>query len=139
MARLVLAGARVMSRDQDMARLRLDASHACGSCRAQTACGEGRERLIDVAVSPQVCAGDRVSMQMLQTDLNRSALLAYLLPAVTTLLGALALAGGGDVLAALGAASGLGFGLVCLRISARRSFGNGVRVCRSDSPQGEAS
>lgn len=95
--------------------------------------------MIDVAVSPQVCAGDRVSLQMLETDLNRGALLAYLLPAVTTLLGALSLAAGGDALAVLGAALGLGFGLVCLRISARRSSGNGVRVSQSDSSQGETS
>ena len=56
-----------------------------------------------------------------------------------TLLGALALSAGGDALAVLGAASGLGFGLVCLRICARRTSGFGVRVCRSDLPQGEVS
>ena len=139
MARLILATARVVSRDQGMARLRLDAPGACGGCRAQTACGGGREHVIELAVSPQLCAGDRVSLQMPEAALNRSALLAYLLPAACTLLGALALSGGGDALAVLGAASGLGFGLVCLRISARRNSGYGVRVCRSDSPQGEVS
>lgn len=138
-ARLLLAGARVVSRDQGMTRLRLDSPGACGGCRAQAACGGGGERVIDVALSPQLCAGDRVSLQIPEEELNRSALLAYLLPAVSTLLGALALSAGGDALAVLGAAFGLGFGLVCLRISARRSSGTGVRVCRSDSPQGEVS
>jgi positive regulator of sigma E activity len=130
MARLLLADARVVSRDQGMARLRLDSPGAGGGCRAQTACGGGGERVIDVIASAQLCAGDRVSLQMPEAELNRSALLAYLLPAASTLLGALALSGGGDALAVLGAASGLGFGLVCLRISARRNSGYGVRVCQ---------
>ena len=134
MARLLMASARVISLDQDMTRLRLDSPGACGGCRAQAACGGGGERVIDVALSPQLCAGDRVSLQMPEAELNRSALLAYLLPAASTLLGALALSAGGDALAVLGAASGLGFGLVCLRICARRNSGYGVRVFRSDSP-----
>lgn len=136
-ARLVLAGARVVSRDQGMARLRLESPVACGGCRAQAACGGGRERVIEVALSPQLCAGDRVSLQMPEADLNRGALLAYLLPAITTLFGALLLAGGGDALAVLGAASGLALGLVCLRLSARHSPGQVIRVGRFDSSHGE--
>lgn len=137
MARLLIADAHVVSRDPEMTRLRLDAAAACGGCRAQAACGGGR--LIEVPISAPLCAGDRVSLQMPEAELNRSALLAYLLPAASTLLGALALSAGGDALAVLGAASGLGFGLVCLRICARRTSGFGVRVCRSDLPQGEVS
>lgn len=135
---LVVTGARVLSRDQGMARLRLDAPAACGGCRAQAACGGGRERVIEVAVSPQLCAGDRVSLHVLEADLNRGALLAYLLPAVTTLFGALLLAAGGDAMAGLGAASGLGLGLVCLRHSARHAPGIAVRPGRIDPSQGEA-
>lgn len=138
-ARLLIAGAHVVSRDRVTTRLRLDTATACGGCRAQATCGGGGGRVIDVAISPPLAAGDRVSLQMPEAELNRSALLAYLLPAASTLLGALALSGGGDALAVLGAASGLGFGLVCLRISARRTSGLGVRVCRSDLPQGDAS
>jgi positive regulator of sigma E activity len=139
MARLVLASARVVSRQGGMSRLRLAAPAACGSCGAQAACGSGRERLVDVAMPPEIGAGDLVSLQLPETDLNRSALLAYLLPAATMLLGALLLAAGGDALAALGAALGLGFGLVCLRIFGRRSFGQDIRVCPPDSSQGEVS
>ena len=132
MSRLVVAGARVLSHDGGMARLRLDAPAACGGCRAQTACGAGRERVIEVAASPQFCAGDRVSLQMPEADLGRGALLAYLLPAASTLLGALLSAGGGDAMAVLGAASGLGLGLACLRIYARHSSAAAVRVSRSE-------
>lgn len=136
-ARLVLARARVLSRDQGMTRLRLESSSACGGCRAQAACGGGRERVIEVAASPQLCAGDRVSLRMRETDLSRGALLAYLLPAVTTLLGALLPAAGGDAMAVLGAASGLSLGLVGLHLSARHLPGIGIRVDRLDSSQGE--
>ncbi len=141
MAHLIHAGARVLSSDRGMARLRLDAPAACGGCRAQAACGGGRERVIEVPAAPELCAGDRVSLQMPEANLSRGALLAYLLPAAATLLGALMLAAGGDAMAVLGAISGLGFGLACLRIFARRSAVDGVRVSRSESesPTGEAS
>lgn len=136
MARMLHAAARVLSLQDGMALVRLEAAAACGSCGAQAACGSGRERLVDVAVPPDISAGDRVSLQLPETDLNRSALLAYLLPAATMLLGALLLAAGGDTPAALGAALGLGLGLVCLRIFGRRSDGGGVRACHPHSTQG---
>ena len=47
------------------------------------------------------------------------------------------LAAGGDEFAALGAMLGLGFGLVCLRIIARRRLNQGLRIYSNDLPQGD--
>ncbi|MDZ4255827.1 MAG: SoxR reducing system RseC family protein [Sulfuritalea sp.] len=136
MARMLHAAARIVSLQDGMALVRLDAPAACGSCGAQGACGGARARLFRVAVATGVGAGDRVLLQLPEKNLNRSALLAYLLPAATMLLGALLLAVGGDTLAALGAALGLGLGLICLRIFGRRSVDSGIRACHPNSTQG---
>ncbi len=45
-------------------------------------------------------------------------------------------AAGGDALAAPGAALGLVFGLVCLRLSTRYAAGFGISACQSRSSQG---
>lgn len=137
MARMLHATASVLSVRDGMADLRIDAPAACGSCAAQAACGSGGPaRLVRIAAPAGVRAGDRVSLQLPEADLNRGALLAYLLPALTTLLGCVLLAAGGDAPAALGAALGLALGLVCLRISARHASGFGIRACHPHSSEG---
>lgn len=139
MARMLHVAAHVLSLQDGMAEVRLDAPAACGSCGAQGACGGGRARRVRIAVAPGIGAGDRISLQLSEADLNRSALLAYLLPAAGMLLGALFLAPGGDSLAVLGAALGLGLGLVSLRLFGRRARGHGIHACDPDSFQGETS
>ena len=67
-------------------------------------------------------------------SLARGALLAYLLPAVSTLAGAVALASGGDLAAIGGAAAGLVLGLVALRVLGRwRPMLGGMSVLADDS------
>ena len=136
MARMLHATASVLSLHDGIAELRIEAPAACGSCGAQAACGGAPARLIRVAAPTDVRAGDMVSLQLPESDLNRGALLAYLLPALSTLLGSVLLAAGGDALAALGAALGLAFGLVCLRISTRHASGFGISACQTRSSQG---
>jgi sigma-E factor negative regulatory protein RseC len=137
MSHLLTANARVASVHDGMAEVRLASASACGSCGAQSVCGTGRERSVFVPVSAGVCSGDSVRLQMSAAELNTGAMLAYLLPALTTLGGGLLLAGGGDALAALGATLGLGLGLVCLRLLARSRLRNGLQIYSSDTPQGE--
>jgi sigma-E factor negative regulatory protein RseC len=102
------------------ARIRILPASGCGSCRSRSACGAGSERLVWVAAPAGAGIGDRVSLQVPAGSLNRAALLAYLLPAVTTLVAATIAAPAGDLAAALAAATGLAFGLVLLRILGRR-------------------
>lgn len=137
MARMLHASASVVSvHDDGIADVRIDEPAACSSCGAQAACRGGPARLVRVAVPAGMRTGDRVWLQLPETDLNRGALLAYLLPALTTLLGSVLLAAGGDALATLGAALGLACGLLCLRISIRHGSGFDVRACQPHSSQG---
>jgi sigma-E factor negative regulatory protein RseC len=140
MAQLLSTNARVASVHEGMAEVRLASASACGSCGAQSVCGTGRERSVFIPVSSGVCAGDSVRLQMSAAELNIGAMLAYLLPALTTLCGGLLLAGGGDGLAALGATLGLGLGLLSLRLLARTRLKTRLQIHPSDLPdlpQGE--
>lgn len=102
------------------AQIRITPPSGCGSCRSRSACGAGSERLVWVSAPAGAGVGDRVSLQLPAASLNRAALLAYLLPALTTLAGAALAAPAGDLAAALSAGAGLGLGLVLLRILGRR-------------------
>ena len=65
--------------------------------------------------------GDGVTLTLAEGALVRGALRAYLLPAITLLLGAIALSGFGDLAAVGGALSGLGAGLIAQRVLTRRA------------------
>ena len=131
MDRRLQASARVVAVSDDQAELRLTAPAACSGCGALGACGGARERQARFPVPEGFSAGDLVTLEMSESSLNLGAVTAYLLPACCTLFGALMLAPGGDGLAALGAGLGLGFGIVCLRLVARRYLIADVRVCPS--------
>lgn len=129
MERRLQASASVVAVSDDHAELRLAVPSACGGCGAQTACGGARERQARFPVTAGFAAGDMVTLEMSESDLNLGAVAAYLLPACCTLFGALLLAPGGDGLAAFGAGLGLAFGIVCLRLAARRRLIAEIRVC----------
>jgi len=100
-----------------VAAIRVERASACSSCGTRSVCGAGKAdaSLVYLPFSAPAQCGDRVMVQLATGGLTRAALLAYLLPAVTTLAGALMLAGAGDLAAVAGALSGLGIGLLALR------------------------
>lgn len=103
-----------------VATIRVETPSACASCGSRSACGS-KDALVRLPVAATLRAGDDVTLTLAEGALVRGALRAYLLPAATLLLGAIALSAFGDLAAVGGALSGLGAGLVAQRILARRA------------------
>jgi positive regulator of sigma E activity len=89
---------------------------ACASCGSRSACAGSRT--IELPAPAGARPGAAVTVAVADEALLRSALLAYFLPTVATLLGAVACAGFGDAAAVAGAACGLGSGLLGMRLLA---------------------
>jgi len=100
-----------------IAAIRVERASACSSCGTRSVCGAGRadESLVFLPLAAPARCGDHVTVQLASGGLTRAAFLAYLLPAMSTLLGAMLLAGAGDLAAVAGALAGLGLGLIVLR------------------------
>lgn len=109
----------ILSVHDGVATIRVETPSACASCGSRSACG-GKDKTVRLPVAATLRAGDGVTLTLAEGALVRGALRAYLLPAITLLLGAIALSAFGDLAAAGGALSGLGFGLIAQRILARR-------------------
>ncbi|MCX8085562.1 MAG: SoxR reducing system RseC family protein [Rhodocyclaceae bacterium] len=112
--------ATILTIADGLATLRVEVPAACGSCASRSHCGT-TARTIQLPAPPGVQPGERVMLAMPAGALARSALLAYLLPAGLTLIGAVSLAAAGDLAAVAGAGGGLGLGLIAQRVLARRS------------------
>lgn len=104
------------------------AAQGCSGCGKRSACGVGKlagERkftLIEIAARPGLRVGENVTLEIEQGAIHRGALIAYLLPALTLIGGAVTgnqLAG--DAGAALGALGGLASGLGFAAWRARRA------------------
>lgn len=105
---------------------------ACGSCQASDGCGTatlakawGIRSMRTRALSKlSLQPGDEVIVGLADGVLLRGALLAYLLPLVLLLAGAMlgqaAFAGAGEELVALSGALGLGLGFLVVRVMSRR-------------------
>ncbi|MDP5237975.1 SoxR reducing system RseC family protein [Uliginosibacterium sp. 31-16] len=94
---------------------------ACSACGARQACqGEKNRTVLSLPLQPGLAAGDQVALSMEAGTLTRSALLAYLLPAITLILGAQLgdWIGRSNVFAMSGAALGLAAGLLAARLLA---------------------
>lgn len=104
-----------------LASIRVDLPPSCTSCGSRSSCGSGNSAAATVLLSVPASArpGEMVTLSIAEGPLVRLAMLVYFLPAVTTLLGAISLADGGDAAAVGGAAVGLLLGLVMLRILGR--------------------
>lgn len=118
---MMTTSGRVIRIAGSMAQVRIEAASACSSCGTRGSCASGQSRALWVEVPPGVRAGDALQISMPERTFNKAALLGYLLPAVTTLIGAALTAGAGDMGSVLGAMSGLGFGLVLVRILGTRA------------------
>jgi sigma-E factor negative regulatory protein RseC len=96
----------------------------CGGCGHQSGCGlgrlagKGRDTEMTVAVDGNIRPGDLVVLALEPGRMVKAALMAYLLPAFTLMLGAAAGAGlgGSDGTTALGAVAGLMAGLLVTRL-----------------------
>lgn len=121
--------ARVVSIAPGKVWIEASSQQGCASCQSQARCGVsglgkflGRNKppvalACDLAVQP----GDSLVLNLAEADLLRAGLLAYLLPALLSVAGALAvtLAGLGDAAAAVAMAAGFAAGLGIARVFAR--------------------
>lgn len=105
-----------------LATVRVERESACSSCGSRRVCSTGSDKgsLVSLPVQSGARMGDRVTLSLASGMLTRAALLAYLLPALTTILGAALMSAAGDLAAVAGALCGLGLGLVALRFLGRR-------------------
>lgn len=107
------------------------AVQGCASCGQRKACGvgklagHGRTALVRVVACDGVKAGDPVTVHAAQGAVNRAAVLAYLLPALSIVIGTVAgdRLARSDAAAALGAGLGLVLGVALTRIIAQRFRG----------------
>jgi sigma-E factor negative regulatory protein RseC len=121
--------ARVVSIAPGKVWIEASSQQGCAACQSQARCGVsglgkflGRNKppvalACDLAVQP----GDSLMLNLAEADLLRAGLLAYLLPALLSVAGAIAvtLAGLGDAAAAAAMAAGFAAGLVIARVFAR--------------------
>jgi sigma-E factor negative regulatory protein RseC len=121
--------ARVVSVDSGKVWVEASSQQGCAACHAQNSCGVsglgkflGRNKppvalSCDLAVQP----GDSLVLNLAESDLLRAGLLAYLLPALLSVAGAVAatLAGFGDAAAAAAMAAGFAGGLVIAKMFSR--------------------
>ena len=117
---MMTAQGHVVAVADGRAQVRIEPASGCSSCGSRGSCAGGKAQVIWVDAAPGVVAGDTVSFSLRDSTFRAAAFLGYLLPAVTTLIGAAITAGGGDGMSALGAAAGLSIGLVLVRLLGRR-------------------
>jgi len=118
---MMTTSGRVIHVAGPLAQVRIEAASACSSCGTRGSCASGQTRAVWVETPEGVKSGDLLKISIPERAFNTAALIAYLLPAVTTLTGAALMAAAGDTAAVLGAVSGLGLGLVLVRILGRRA------------------
>lgn len=104
---------------------------SCGqSCGIGRLAGGGKTALLHLSAPPGLKAGDRVTLDTDAATMSRAALIGYLLPAFTLIVGA-GLGetfAGGDLGAAFGALSGLAGGLALARRWAGRCGSAAIRL-----------
>jgi sigma-E factor negative regulatory protein RseC len=140
--------ARVISISDGKAWVEASLQQGCAACQSQSSCGVsglgkffGRNKppvalACDLAVQP----GDSLVLSLAESDLLRAGILAYLLPTVLSVLGAVAstLSGFGDAAAVAAMLAGFAAGLVIARVFTRTPHIHISRPTLSDQPiQGE--
>lgn len=124
--------ARVAEAGDGYAWVEIQRGPACGNCHVNNGCGtatlakvwRGRQMRTRAISNLPLRPGDEVIVGLADGVLLRGALLAYLLPLVLMLAGALlgeaAFAGAGEEPVILLGALGLGLGFLAVRVSSRR-------------------
>lgn len=128
MSERLLRNGRILSIRDGMAAVRVDLPSACSACGSRGGCAGGRPAMVTVPAPDSLRVGDAVALTVDASALVGHSLIAYLMPAVATVAGALALASAGDAAAGAGALSGLGLALLALRVMSRRRMQRGAPV-----------
>lgn len=119
-----------------MAQVSIEPASACSSCGTKGSCASGQARSVWIEAPQGIAPGDTLNISITEGAFRSAALIGYLLPAVTMLIGAGITAAAGDLAAVLGAVAGLGLGLVMVRILGRRPATTDFHAtCNSDSPK----
>lgn len=118
---MITTHGRVVAIRDGSAVVSLPVPAGCGKCGSRGACDGAKERTVSLPAGG-LAAGDEVTLATTPGALNRGVLLAYLMPAVCFIAGAVGgqLGYGSDEAAVIGAALGLGAGLLLLRLFGRR-------------------
>ena len=140
--------ARVVSISGGKAWVEAASQQGCAACHSQSSCsvsGLGKffsrdKPPVAVACDLALEPGDSLVLSVTESDLLRAGLLAYLLPTVLSVLGAIAatLSGLGDAAAVVAMLAGFAAGLLIARLSSRAPRFHLSRTPPSDpSIQGE--
>jgi len=135
---LVERDGEVVGFAQGVAKVRLErASSGCSGCGSRGTCASGNAaaQVIEMRLSDHTRIGDHVTVSMPSSSVTLAALLGYLLPPVSLLVGAVmaSLLYGSDLAAVLGAALGLVAGLLLARLISRFAFGRRAASSACDS------
>ncbi|GAB2880320.1 hypothetical protein GCM10027046_05470 [Uliginosibacterium flavum] len=113
--------AKIIAIHADSIQLAVQPEAACSACGARKACqGDSAANVFSLPLQPGLSVGEHVALQMESSTITRSALLAYLLPAISLILGAQIgqSLGHTDGSAMIGSALGLATGLLAARLLA---------------------
>ncbi len=142
--RLIETRARVVSIGNGQAWVEASSQQGCAACHVQSSCsvsGLGKffsrnKPPVAVACDLAVQPGDSLVLSLAESDLLRAGLLAYLLPAVLSVLGAIttSLFGLGDVAAVAAMLAGFAAGLAIARVFTRAPRIQISRPTLSDQP-----
>jgi sigma-E factor negative regulatory protein RseC len=141
--------ARVVSVASGKAWVEASSQQGCAACQSRSSCsvsGLGKffsrnKPPVQVACDLAVQPGDSLVLSVAESDLLRAGLLAYLLPTVLSVLGAIAatLSGFGDAAAVAAMLAGFATGMVIARVFARAPRFQLSRLTPSDpSIQGDS-
>ncbi|MBW8370707.1 MAG: SoxR reducing system RseC family protein [Thiobacillus sp.] len=127
--RLIETRARVVSIAPGKVWIEASSQQGCAACQSQSSCGVSglgkffsrNKPPVAVACELAVQPGDSLVLGLAESDLLRAGLLAYLLPTLLSVLGAIAaaLSGLGDAAAVAAMATGFASGLIIARVFAR--------------------
>lgn len=123
---MITENGKVIAVNGDRVWVQTISASACQQCSAQKGCGQkalaqmsgGRANQVLVANTINAKVGDEVTLGIEESALLGASVLVYAVPLVTMLLATIAghnLSGGQDIGAILGAATGLGAGLLATR------------------------
>jgi sigma-E factor negative regulatory protein RseC len=148
MAGMIETRARVVSIASGKAWVEASSQQGCAACHSRSSCGVSglgkffsrNKPPVPLACELALVPGDNLLLSLAESDLLRAGLLAYLLPTVLSVLGAIVATqfGLGDAAAAAATLAGFSTGLLIARVFARAPRFHISRIAPSDpSIQGE--
>jgi len=114
---------RIIAIHDGRADVQLAQTTACTSCNSKKSCNssqeQGRTQIVSMDAPLYARTGDEVTVSVSTGGFHTGALIAYLLPTLTTILGTVLFAPGGDAAAAGGLFGGLIIGLALVRVASK--------------------